>query len=118
MERVLVNLILNALEAMNNNGKLIIESSSKGESIYLSFKDDGCGINKDFIEKKLFKPFNSTKDKGMGIGLYQCKTIVEAHGGSIEAESEEGKGTTFKVKMSASGIGRRVSGVESRVLGV
>jgi signal transduction histidine kinase len=49
------------------------------------------------MEKHLFRPFQTTKKQGMGIGLYHCKTIVEAHGGRIHVESEEGKGTTFHV---------------------
>jgi signal transduction histidine kinase len=54
-------------------------------------------MSKEFMEKHLFRPFQTTKKQGMGIGLFHCKTIVEAHGGRIEADSEEGKGTTFRV---------------------
>ena len=60
-------------------------------------RDNGCGMSRDFIDKSLFRPFQTTKKQGMGIGLYHCKTIVEAHGGRIEVESEEGRGTTFRV---------------------
>jgi signal transduction histidine kinase len=63
----------------------------------ISVRDNGCGMSREFIEKSLFRPFQTTKKKGMGIGLYHCKTIVEAHGGRIEVESEEGRGTTFRV---------------------
>ncbi len=55
----------------------------------------------EFVEKALFKPFKSTKKKGLGIGLYQCRTIVEAHQGRIEVESKEGKGSTFRVILPA-----------------
>jgi hypothetical protein len=54
-------------------------------------------MSKEFIERSLFRPFKSTKKQGMGIGLFQSKTIVEAHQGRIEVESEPGKGSTFKV---------------------
>jgi signal transduction histidine kinase len=54
-------------------------------------------MSKEFIEHSLFHPFKTTKKQGMGIGLYQSKMIVEAHGGKMGVESEEGKGTTFKV---------------------
>ena len=65
--------------------------------VEISVRDNGCGMSREFIEKSLFRPFQTTKKQGMGIGLYHCKTIVEAHGGRIEVESEEGRGTTFGV---------------------
>ncbi len=71
------------------------------ENIEIVVEDTGVGMSKDFIEKKLFKPFSSTKEKGMGIGLYQCKTIIEAHGGVIEVESKEGAGAAFRVRLPA-----------------
>jgi signal transduction histidine kinase len=58
-------------------------------------------MTEDFVKDHLFKPFRTTKEKGLGIGLYQCKQIVEAHGGSIEVKSEEGKGTEFAVFLPA-----------------
>jgi signal transduction histidine kinase len=70
-----------------------------GDRVVLSVSDDGPGMERDFIEKSLFKPFQSTKKKGLGIGLYQCKTIVEAHGGWIDVESEPGMGSTFSVSL-------------------
>jgi len=65
----------------------------------LSVSDNGVGMTREFMEKYLFKPFQTTKKQGMGIGLFHCKTIVEAHGGRIEVESEEGKGSTFRVML-------------------
>ena len=59
--------------------------------------DDGCGMPREFIEGRLFKPFSTTKSGGFGIGLYQVKGIVEAHGGKIEVESGVGRGTSFRV---------------------
>ena len=56
-------------------------------------------MSQEFVQQRLFKPFQSTKNKGLGIGLYQCKTIVEAHGGKIEVESDEDKGTTFRIAL-------------------
>jgi len=63
----------------------------------ITVSDNGCGMSGEFIEKHLFKPFYTTKKKGLGIGLYQCKSIVEAHGGSIKVKSKEGMGTDFTV---------------------
>lgn len=123
LERVIVNLVLNALEAMDNKGKLTIVTSHMSQRhkserseaepprrghvtrsqdkgyVEISVSDTGVGMSKEFIEKKLFKPFSSTKEKGMGIGLYQCKTIVEAHGGVISAKSSVGEGTTFVIRL-------------------
>jgi len=64
-------------------------------------------MSPEFIANDLFRPFRTTKKQGMGIGLYHCKTIVEAHGGRIEAESEAGKGTTFRVLLPVANVGVR-----------
>ena len=63
----------------------------------LSVQDTGCGMSREFMEQSLFQPFRTTKRQGLGIGLFQSKTIVEAHQGKIEVESEEGKGSTFRM---------------------
>ncbi len=97
LQNVLVNLILNAHEAAGDTGEIIISTGQKNSWIFLSVKDSGCGMSKEFIEESLFHPFQTTKNKGMGIGLYHSKTIVEAHKGKIEVESEEGKGSVFRV---------------------
>ncbi|MEN6485143.1 MAG: ATP-binding protein, partial [Syntrophobacteraceae bacterium] len=65
----------------------------------------GCGMSGEFMEKHLFHPFKTTKERGLGIGLYHCKMIVEAHKGRIEVESMEGVGTTFRVLLPVSGAG-------------
>jgi len=95
--KVVTNLILNANDACNDSGKIIVQTSSDNDSVVLSVADNGCGMSADFIATSLFRPFATTKDNGLGIGLYHCKTIVEAHDGRIEAESREGVGSTFRV---------------------
>ncbi len=97
IQKVLMNLLLNAKEAMVDGGMIHIQTTSKEGWAILSIKDNGCGMSRDFLERFLFKPFKTTKKTGMGIGLFQSKMIVEAHGGRIEVESEEGKGTEFQV---------------------
>ncbi|MEJ2430618.1 MAG: PEP-CTERM system histidine kinase PrsK [Deltaproteobacteria bacterium] len=97
IQKVLHNLILNACEALDSEGQVEVSSRTNKDHVIFSVSDNGRGMSKEFMEKSLFKPFKSTKKKGLGIGLYQCKSIVEAHKGRIEVESELGEGTTFTV---------------------
>jgi len=97
IHKVLENLLMNASDALGQDGEIAVASGHKDNWAEISIRDNGCGMSREFIEKSLFRPFQTTKKQGMGIGLYHCKTIVEAHGGRIEVESEEGRGTTFRV---------------------
>ncbi|MGN6553372.1 MAG: ATP-binding protein, partial [Verrucomicrobiota bacterium] len=63
----------------------------------LAVTDNGCGMSSEFLERSLFRPFQTTKKKGIGIGMFQSRMIVEAHRGRIEVDSALGKGTTFRV---------------------
>jgi putative PEP-CTERM system histidine kinase len=100
-QKVIVNLLLNAKEATAAGGIIRVETISLDKWIECTVTDDGCGMTREFIETSLFRPFQTTKSQGMGIGLYHCKSIIEAHNGKIEVESEEGKGTTFRVLLPA-----------------
>ena len=102
MERVLQNLLLNSREAIAENGTIIIKTADCGDDIELSVEDDGKGMSREFLEKELFLPFRTTKSGGLGIGLFQSKKIVEAHGGSIQVVSQEGKGTAVRVTLPKS----------------
>jgi putative PEP-CTERM system histidine kinase len=97
IQKVLTNLILNANEAVGSGGEIRVTTEQINDWIVLSVSDNGCGMTREFIEKSLFHPFKTTKRQGMGIGLFHSKMIVEAHKGRIRVESEEGRGTTFKV---------------------
>jgi len=98
MQKVVGNLLLNARDAAGDGGNIVIDARREDEGrVSLTVQDNGCGMSKEFIEKSLFRPFKTTKKQGMGIGLFHSKMIVEAHGGRIEVESEEGKGTKFKI---------------------
>jgi putative PEP-CTERM system histidine kinase len=99
MNRVLYNLITNSIDAMNAKGKLIFSTEVANGSIGIVIGDTGRGMSREFIETKLFKPFSSTKQRGLGIGTYQCRTIVEAHSGMIEAESQIDKGSNFRISL-------------------
>jgi putative PEP-CTERM system histidine kinase len=97
IEKVLVNLVLNAHEAVGASGEIRVMTERLNGYAVLAVHDNGCGMAREFIEQTLFQPFQTTKRQGLGIGLFQSKMIIEAHQGSIEAESEQGKGSTFRV---------------------
>ncbi len=99
MRKVLTNLILNANDAVSQKGLIRVETRNDDNRAVLSVIDDGAGISKEFLQNSLFQPFKTTKKDGLGIGLFQSKMIVEAHHGAIEVESEEGAGTTFRIKL-------------------
>jgi putative PEP-CTERM system histidine kinase len=97
IQKVLTNLVLNAQEATGESGHVTVSTSRENGWVLLSVEDDGCGMSPEFVANSLFKPFQTTKKNGLGIGLYQSRTIVEAHGGRIEVQSEPGRGSTFRV---------------------
>jgi len=99
LQSVFTNLLLNARDAVGMNGRITVETARQGEWVALSVSDNGCGMTEQFIKNSLFRPFRSTKKKGLGIGMFQSKTIVEAHHGKIHVESELGVGTTFRVML-------------------
>jgi len=99
IKKVVTNLLLNAEEAITGEGEIRLTTSVQDGMVTLSVSDNGCGISSEFLENRLFKPFSTTKSQGFGIGLYQLKSILEAHGGRIQASSEVGKGSTFTVAL-------------------
>jgi putative PEP-CTERM system histidine kinase len=97
MKKVVTNLLLNAAEASGEDGGIRLSTAQADGWVVLTVSDDGCGMTQEFIEGRLFKPFSTTKSGGFGIGLYQVKGIVEAHGGKIEVQSAVGRGSSFRV---------------------
>lgn len=104
MHKVLENLLMNAYDAIGTDGRISVATGIDDGWAEISVSDTGCGISREFLEKNLFRPFQTTKKQGMGIGLYHCKTIVDAHGGKLNVESEEGKGTIFKILLPLGNI--------------
>jgi signal transduction histidine kinase len=107
-EKVVENLIINALEAMSKkSGTLSIEAGeTEIGKPFFSISDTGEGMSPHFIEERLFHPFATTKKRGVGLGLYTCREVVRANGGSIEVDSREGAGTTFRVVLPSAAINR------------
>jgi PAS domain S-box-containing protein len=94
MQRVFINLIKNAFDAMPNGGVLTIKSKKTQNDVSFSFIDTGTGMSEETLQK-IWTPLFTTKAKGMGFGLPICRRLIEAHNGKIRVESQIGKGTTF-----------------------
>ena len=109
VEEVMENLILNALEAMSDkSGTLTIEAGpDENGAPSFSVGDTGPGMSRIFIETRLFRPFATTKKNGIGLGLYTCREVIRASGGSITVQSVEGAGTTFRVVLPSMPHDRR-----------
>jgi signal transduction histidine kinase len=101
LQQVIMNLVVNARDAMPDGGKLSIAlSAGKGKTVRIQVSDTGAGISEEVMQR-LFDPFFTTKEpgKGTGLGLSVCREIIEAHGGKIRAESEPGKGSSFIITL-------------------
>jgi PAS domain S-box-containing protein len=98
IQRVLINLTANAIDAMPKGGSLTIESTQISNDLEVRISDTGGGISED-VMRSLWKPLKTTKSKGMGLGLAICKRIVEAHDGSIDVETTTGQGSTFTIRL-------------------
>jgi PAS domain S-box-containing protein len=98
INRIIYNLVNNAVQAMPKGGKLTIRTFKKANDTLISVKDTGVGIP-DAVKNKLFTPMFTTKAKGQGFGLAVIKRMTEALGGTVSYESQEGKGTTFSIRL-------------------
>jgi PAS domain S-box-containing protein len=98
LNRILFNLVTNAIQAMPNGGKLTIEAHKEAKDTILAIKDTGVGIPKE-IRDRMFTLMFTTKSKGQGFGLPVVKRMTESLGGTVTFESQEGKGTTFTVRL-------------------
>jgi two-component system sensor histidine kinase HydH len=98
LKQVVLNLFINAQQAMNSGGELMIRTSRQKENAVIQISDTGKGIAADKLPD-LFKPYCSFRPSGTGLGLATAKRIVEAHNGTITVNSEQGKGTLFTIKL-------------------
>jgi PAS domain S-box-containing protein len=102
IQQVFLNLVLNAIDAMPTGGALRIQAVQTEEpaGVRVSFADTGVGIASEEVDR-VFEAFHSTKEQGLGLGLYVSRNIVQEHGGRIDVESTPGRGTTFTVWLPA-----------------
>jgi putative PEP-CTERM system histidine kinase len=103
ISRIVENLVLNSIEATGEGGSVEVRLARHGKTLTITVSDDGPGFDCDFLENGLFRPFMSTKKNGLGVGLVLCKSLTEAHGGSISVSSLPGGGATVKVEIPAGG---------------
>ena len=98
--QVFINILINALDAVEGNGRIDVISNHDEENVYIEISDNGCGMDKETISK-IFDPFFSTKDvgKGTGLGLSVSYGIIKKFKGDILVQSEVNKGSSFTVKL-------------------
>jgi len=95
-----LNLVLNAVQAMSSGGELLIATRKNGDKLCMEIKDTGPGMTPERI-KQIFEPFNTTKARGLGLGMPYAQKIIHRHGGKIRVDSEPGKGTHVKIELPA-----------------
>lgn len=117
IHQVLLNIVLNAKQAIHDRGDVSITLDESAETVMLTVSDTGCGIPEEQLDS-MFQPACSSRPGGLGIGLYQCKQIVEAHRGTIQIRSAAGQGTQVRVELPLASCASRqtVGGLENSVL--
>ncbi len=98
MRQVLLNLVQNAIEAIQGRGEIRLETERDGNWVLLHVADDGVGMDRE-LQQKVFRAFYTTKDTGTGLGLALARRIVRQHGGELSVESESGLGTRFSIRL-------------------
>ena len=98
IERVLINLMKNAVQAMRDGGHLAVRAAAKGGEVIVEVADDGPGMSEE-VRSRLFEPFFTTKEKGSGLGLAVVALIVEENRGRIEVDSRQGEGTVCRLRL-------------------
>jgi signal transduction histidine kinase len=106
LKEVFVNLMVNACEAMENGGEIVISEEEAlaeniGRAVLVKFTDNGPGMSEE-VRKRVLEPFETTKENGTGLGLFIAVRIIEEHGGTMQLHSKEGHGTTFAITFPAS----------------
>jgi signal transduction histidine kinase len=94
---VIGHVVQNGLDATTKSGHVVIRVYPKEHEAVIEVEDDGVGMTEQFICNELFRPFQTTKPQGMGIGMYESRQYVQTLGGSIQVESTVAAGTTVRV---------------------
>jgi signal transduction histidine kinase len=102
MKQVFYNLARNAMQAVDGRGLLRIRAERDGDTVVVSFQDNGCGISLEDLPR-VTEPYFTTKSGGSGLGLMIVQRIVREHGGMMEIESQRGKGTTVRLRFPVGG---------------
>ena len=97
LERIIGHLVQNAVEATPPEGSVVVRLLRQNGSAIIEIADTGSGMSEQYTRYRLYKPFESTKSAGMGIGTYEARQYISERGGRIEVESREGQGTVFRV---------------------
>ena len=97
LERVLGHVIQNAVEATPKDGRVSVRLLKWRDEVVVECTDTGTGMDEEFIRERLFKPFESTKSAGMGIGVFESREYIQELGGRIEVQSQKPGGTTFRI---------------------
>jgi signal transduction histidine kinase len=103
IQQVVLNLLLNGIQAISGSGQIRVNLTQEGEQAVIQVCDTGRGISAEALPK-IFKPFFTTRSEGTGLGLSLAKGIVHSHGGNIEASSTPGKGSQFKIWLPIHGV--------------
>jgi signal transduction histidine kinase len=98
LKQVIINLVVNALEAMRDGGTLVARVACEAGRVSVAIADTGAGIEPKLVDK-VFDPFFTTKEGGTGLGLSIVRKIVDQHGGTVRIDSERGKGTEVRVEI-------------------
>jgi putative PEP-CTERM system histidine kinase len=113
--RVIQNILTNAIQSIDGEGTITLKTYERDGHACLAITDTGCGMSPEFVRNSLFAPFRTTKRGGWGIGLYQAKTVIDTHGGTLHVESTPGRGTTFEISVPAEPGKALVGGTTDRL---
>jgi signal transduction histidine kinase len=109
LEHVVGHLVQNAIDATRAEGRVAMRVADDGQHAVVEVEDDGEGMTREFVQTRLFKPFQTTKREGMGIGTYESHQYVTALGGTIAVDSAPGRGTKVRLLLPRAGLEPRAA---------